>query len=219
MKSLISALALAFLPAATCSAVVYAIDIDTQRLGASDTSSTINTASGFASLDVTTNAQTASVIVGGINFSLGSVVGFANSRNRGLVDNLTDLTRDFVYEDGANAAIIMYFGGAGSLPAGTWQLEIWASDTSGIPINDQIIGLRTNTTESIQTTTFAGSQTDPFTFTFESDGVAAYDVFVRENSTSNRARLNAVRLTSIPEPASTALLFGALGIFFSRRCR
>lgn len=200
-------------------AVVYAIDIDTQRVGGADTSSTINTGSGFSSLDVTANAQTASVDVNGVTFSLASVAGSGNSRNRGAIDNLTDLTRDFVYEDGPSAAIVMLFGGAGDLAAGTWQVEVWASDDDRYPLVTSIVGLRTNSSESIQTSTFAGSQTDPYTFTFESDGVSAYDVFVRENSSNNRARLNAVRLTQIPEPSSAMMLMGVAAFAFVRRRR
>ena len=225
MKKLLSTLALAILPAATCSAVTYAIDIDTQRIGTTDTSSTINTATGFFSMDATTDSAAANVTVGGVNFSLGSTPGPNNSRNRGAVNSLTDLTRDFVFEDGPNAAIIMFLGGAGSLAAGTWQIEVWSSDNTANPIDPVLVGLRVDTpgpgtaVDLITPISFTGSQTAPFVTTFVSDGVSAYDVFIREANINDRARLNAVRLTSIPEPASAALLVGSIGAFLLRHRR
>ncbi|MEZ5300950.1 MAG: hypothetical protein R3F11_09900 [Verrucomicrobiales bacterium] len=63
--------------------------------------------------------------------------------------------------------------------------------------------------------------TDPAaTFMFESDGIARYDIFVRENNdTSNRSRINAVRLSMIPEPGSAAGAEAGIAALTRRRRR
>jgi len=81
----------------------------------------------------------------------------------------------------------------------------------------QIAAYRTNGSETYVSTSVGTDALDPaITFTFESDGVSAYDVFFRENSGSNRTRLNAVRLEYIPEPATLSLL-GLGGLALLRR--
>lgn len=82
------------------------------------------------------------------------------------------------------------------------------------------VGHRVNSAETIHGS-FAMNPTDPAArFTFESDGIARYDIFVRENNdTSNRSRINAVRLSMIPEPGSAALALAAGIAALTRRRR
>lgn len=207
-RTLLSALTIASLAVAASSqaapfGTTYAIDFDSTRGG----SGPVNTAPGFTSLNVDGGGGS-SVVVDGINFEIFSTPANA-SRRRG---NANPITRDFVFEEGPNnAAVGILIGGAGDLDAGLWRVEVWAWDNdvqNALP--DFIIGSRRNGSETIYTTTFPGDANDPFTFIMESDGIGAYDVFVRENNAGNRARMNGIRLTAVPEP--TSLIIGAAGL-------
>ena len=195
-------------------AASYAIDFDSTRLSSSNTSGTIDTETGFTSLDVT-NGGSATVTIDTIDFSL-----FTTAPNASRIRNGPNaLTRDFIYEEGvANNAVGLKFGGAGDLVAGTWRVEVWAWDSNvAASLDSLIIGTREGISETIHTTTFAGSATDPFVATFVSDGTSAYDVFVRENNDTNRARMNAVRLTLIPEPSTVLLVALGVPVMLRRR--
>lgn len=218
-----------FIPLAFClssvgltqAATIYSIDINNEPNSV--------TAPGWVGLDVPQAGNGGPVTIGGIDFSIGSADG---SRLRGTVasPNPNALTGDFAFDDGAGQAVIMFFGGAGDLMAGTWQVEVWAFESSG-GVGDQILGLRTNGTENASATINGNLQSDgrvtdtmgsdPINpsgvFTFQSDGVSQYDIFVRENNGNDRSRLNAVRLTYVvPEPSSMVLL-GLGGVAFLMR--
>jgi hypothetical protein len=97
------------------------------------------------------------------------------------------------------------FANQGTLAAGTWQVEMWIYDTSNP--GTQIIGYQTHDSlgtplgETILSTAIEPNPTDPaITFNLQADGASFYSVFSRENSTLNRSRLNAVRITSITLP-------------------
>jgi len=209
-------------------ATLYAIDIDSTRTGASTTNGTITTEAGFTSLDATTHTNgtsPANVTIDGVNFEVWSTdVNESRIRTQGTASN--SLTRDFIFEEGtANDAVGIYFGDAGDLQAGTWKVEVWAFDYN-VVIGDLEIGLRTKTSKAaapsstnILTSSFTPNENDPYTFEFESDGIAAYDFFVREANVANQTRMNAFRLTYIPEPGVPALLSVFLGACLMKRRR
>ncbi|BDS06808.1 hypothetical protein NT6N_18480 [Oceaniferula spumae] len=219
MKTLIPFL---ILTASAHAATIYSIDIN-------DADDPI-TEAGWTGLNANHSTNGGTVNIGGVDFSIDSSDG-SRVRGTSASPNPNALTGDFAFDDGAGQAVILLFGAAGDLPAGIWQVEVWAFDSSG-GVGDQILGLRTNGGEnnaatingSLQangrvTDNMGSSPTDPAaTFTFLSDGVSRYDVFVRENNGNNRSRLNAVRLTSIPEPSSAALAgLGGLAFLLRRK--
>ena len=217
MKKTTTLLTLSALLSLPTQAVVYAIDIndeDNPVTPAGWTGLSAGHTTGSPDFD-----PQGSVTVGGITFSLGSSDG---ARNRGATSP-NSLTGDFAFDDGAGQAIILFFGGAGDLAAGDWMVEVWSHDSIAGGTGDQILGYRTNNTETEVTQTMndtVGSETVPsFTFTFTSDGVSAYDVFVRENNGNDRSRLNAVRLTSLPIPEPSSALLTLLGAGFLLRRR
>lgn len=215
MKSTLCLFGLFTLFLAPAYAAVYAIDINDGN--------DPRTAVGWTGLTAVrapgTSPVQGSVDIDGITFALASSDG---SRLRLASGNPSPnaLTADFAFDDGAGQALVLLFGGAGDLAAGLWQVEVWSHESSG-GTGDQILGYRTNTTETVIITNLndtVGSETIPsHTFTFTSDGVSAYDVFVRENNANDRSRLNAVRLTQIPEPSSMFLSLLGAGVLLRRR--
>lgn len=204
----------------------YAIDIDSTRLGGTNTGGTRSTQPGWTSLDATTHSEPGSpagVVIDGINFELFSL---PNDQSRirelaGPTPNPNALTADFVFEEGSNdAAVGLRFGGAGDLAAGEWEVELWSWDQNVGNFGEMIVGLRDDNAETIITTSALPDPDDPIvTFRFISDGVSAYDVFVRENNGTQRTRLNAVRLTMIPAPAALPAGLAMIGLIAARRRR
>jgi hypothetical protein len=187
--------------------LIYKIDIDSTTQGGG---LPLQTQPGWTSLDATQPSEGDSVIVKGVEFKVASTDG-SRLRVSGGSPNPNALTGDFVFDDGAGQAVILLFGGAGDLQAGIWEVDVYTNDSGAQP-GAQIVGWRKNNAETIVSTSVSPSAIDPaITFRFQSDGVSAYDVFVRENSGNNRSRLNAVQLTYIPEPATVAV-WGLLGL-------
>jgi hypothetical protein len=222
MKLIVLLPLLPLLGASAGAASLYMIDIDSTRTGGTTTTGgPVFTEPGWTSLDATLpdTSNGAAVVIDGVSFSIGS----ADSSRIRLVTGSpapSPLTGDFAFDDGDGQAIILFFGAAGSLQAGLWQVEAWNWDSgvASFETNIQIAGYRTNTVETIVSTNVVPHPTDPaVTFTFTSDGVSAYDFFFRDNSAGNRTRLNAVRLEYIPEPSMTALLALAAAALGRRR--
>lgn len=185
---------------------VYSIDLN---------SNDSPTAAGFTGLNTSSTNGVGSVMIDGINFFTSSTDG---SRDRG---GPNDLTRDFIFDDGPGEAVILHFGGAGDLRAGKWRVSMWSWD-EGNPVGDQIVAYREDSNAVFIDNNAVVHPTEPMsTFDFISDGVSAYDVFVRENNSQNRSRLNAVRLQLIvPEPGTSLLVaLGVLGLAGFRRRR
>jgi len=217
-------LSLTLLCAPAGAATLYMIDIDSTRTaGAVTTGGPVFTEPGWTSLDATLpdTANGAAVVIDGVSFSVASADSSRLRLDVGGSPSPNPLTADFVFDDGDGQAVILFFGAAGSLQAGLWQVEAWNWDSgvAAFETNIQIAGFRTNTVETIVSSGVVPHPSDPaVTFTFTSDGVSAYDFFFRDNSAGNRTRLNAVRLQYIPEPSLTALLALA-GFILGRRRR
>ena len=204
MKSATLSLAVAL--AVVCSGVraanVYRIDIDSTDGGGGP----IETAPGWTSLNASGVSNNATVTVDGVTFQPASADG-SRVRRSGVSPNPNALTGDFVFDDGPGEAVILKFGGAGDLQAGTWQADVYINDAGAAP-GTQIVGWRKNNAETIVSTSVSPHATDPaVSFQFTSDGTSAYDVFSRENNSSNRSRLNAVKLTYL-EPADLNVNLG-----------
>ncbi|MEM6259481.1 MAG: PEP-CTERM sorting domain-containing protein [Planctomycetota bacterium] len=172
--------------------------------------------SGFTALPIS-----GSVTVGGIEFT--QSVGSNGFRS----DDPSPLTKDFAQANGGETMTVS-FGGAGDLSAGLWQVEIWsydynfAADDFNTGILDDGVGttLVTGATPNPSSTLVASTNRLPaVSFNFTSDGTSAYGVFlVDEPGSGTRTRLNALRLTLVPEPSSLALL-GLSGLCMLRRRR
>lgn len=197
--------------------LVYHIDIDSQELGSNPTGP-LATEAGFTSLDATAST-TASVTTGGVVFQIFSADG-SRVRASGSTPLPNALNGDFAFDDGPGEAVGLYLGGPGDLQAGTWEVDLYIWDQTSNPLTS-IVGYRTGASIALKTETIIASNVVPVsnapasTFRFVSDGVSAYDVFVRENDATNRARLNAVSLRFIPEPSTFAL--SLLGLVLLRR--
>jgi|GEM_PF-6616059 len=194
-------------------ALIYKIDINDADNPA--------TATGWTGLNANHGGNGGSVTIDGVTFAPFSADGSRLRLSSGN-PNPDALLGDFVYDDGSGQAVGLLFGGAGDLQAGTWEVEMYASDSGvGNQISPQIAAYRENGSETIISSNVLASLTDPaITFTFESDGVSAYDVFFRENNSNDRARLNAVslRFIPVPEPSSIVLfILGLLGLVWHMR--
>lgn len=204
-------------------ATLYMIDIDSTRTsGTATTGGPVFTEPGWVSLDATNpvDSNGASASVDSVVFAIASADG-SRIRTSGSNPSPSALTGDFVFDDGDGQAVILIFGTAGSLQAGTWKVDAWNWDSgvASFETNIQIAGYRTNGVETIVSTNVVPHPTDPaVSFMFTSDGVSEYDFFFRDNSTANRTRLNALRLELIPEPGMAALL-GFAGVLLGRRKR
>lgn len=168
------------------------------------------TEAGWTALDALHTGSGSAVTIDGISFEIFSADG-ARVRGGSATPTPNALTGDFVFDDGAGQAVGLYFGQAGDLPKGVWQVDVYVYD-SGAVIEDQIVGWREDGVEHVVGENFLPDEISPSaSFEFYSNGVARYDVFVRENNDGNRARLNAVALTyvDVPEP-STVLILGLM---------
>jgi hypothetical protein len=190
-------------------ALIYQIDIDSTNGGAA-----ITTAAGWSSLNAGTGGGNGtSITVSGVTFEI-----FSSDGSRSRSAGINDLTKDFIFDDGPGQAVgLKIFG----LASGIWEASIYSWDT--VAINDQIIGITqfTSAPEDIYTTSFSGSESEPFTFRFDSSSlINGFGIFARENNSNDRSRFNALSLrqVEVSEPSVLALLgLGLFGLGFSRR--
>lgn len=147
------------------------------------------TNAGWVALDANYTGTGGSASLGSVAFAPSSADG---ARTRG---GSNALLRDFIFDDGAGQAVGLLFGGAADLEAGVWEVDMYAWDASFPSLGNMFALYRRNSAETIVSSTVTASSSGPaITFKFVNDGIAAYDVFFRENSGVNRTRLNAVAL-------------------------
>jgi hypothetical protein len=203
------------------SVLINPSNAQTYKIDINDADASV-TEAGWTALNALHTGSGSIVTIDGIPFEIFSADG-ARVRGGVATPNPNALTGDFVFDDGAGQAVGMYFGGAGDLPLGFYQVDVYIYD-AGAVILDQIVGWRRDGVENVVGSNFLPDATNPSaTFEFYCDGIGRYDLFVRENNTGDRTRLNAVALTylRVPEPGSAALLLGvaAVGAFALRRTR
>jgi hypothetical protein len=158
---------------------------------------------GWTALNANQSGNGGSVTLDGISFAPFSADGAFLRGSVGSPDP-DALYGDGSYDNGSGEAVGLVFGGAGDLSQGTWEVSMYSWDASDQAIGNMFASYRIGGSEQSVSSTVAPTNNGPaITFRFESDGVAAYDVFFRENNTQNKCRLNAVQLTKIvPEVTS-----------------
>jgi len=199
-RCILTATLLAALPMASASAgTIFKIDIDSN-----DDIGPV-TASGWDGVNVNTGAT----VVDGVTFVPD---GGSRTRSSGGSPNPDALLADFVFATEVRLEIE-------DLPEGIWEAEVWSWDGDfNVTGDPQIIGIQDSSNEVIKTSSFTANPDNPFTFQFDTaDFANPFSVFVRTDE-MNRARLNAVQLTRIPEPASLAML-GVGGVMLLTRRR
>lgn len=196
-RNVFLAAGLSLFASSASAALIFRIDIDSLFPGGSVS----GTEPGWTSLPVgNSSPNTASIVVDGVTFSVFSADG---SRDRAAASS--DLTGDFVFDDGPGEAVGLTISG---LPGGRWDASVYSFDAQ-FPAGNQIIGITQfgSAPEDIYTTSFASNEFTPFTFRFNSsDLVDGFGVFARENNEVNRSRFNALELRQVPTPASILLL-------------
>ncbi|MCA9247751.1 MAG: PEP-CTERM sorting domain-containing protein [Planctomycetales bacterium] len=187
------------------------IDIDSDNGGGPDTNP------GWTSLLAPQGlVNTGTVTADGVTFT---VFSGNSSRTRFADDGATALTRDFAFDNGAaNVAVGLTID---DLRPGLWTASVYAWDDDQPALGNQIVGLiEVGTGTTILTNTFQPHPTEPFTFSFISDGVSQYQIFTRENNATNLAVVNALSLSSVPEPSTAMLgLLSLIGLAARRRRR
>jgi hypothetical protein len=181
-------------------ATVYAIDINN--------ASNPFTESGWTGLDAVQTGSDSTVVIDGITFQVFSADGARVRLSSGL-PNPDSLMADFVFDDGDGQAVGLRFGSfaaQGTLAAGKWKVEMWIFDAT-TTVGTQIVGYQTHNSagvsqgESIVSDAVEADNANPaITFELVADGTSFYSVFTRDNSATDRTRLNAVRITSLTAP-------------------
>jgi len=191
----------------------FRIDIDSRLTFSGNPSGSIVTEQGWNSLDAT-NGSGSSVTIDGIVFQVeGAATDGSRVRSGG-----TALNRDFVFDRGQDDDVRLRCGqdGAG-FPEGRWRARIWMWDNSGTNFEANIMSAGWKELDTIEFVFFGGGwipvvvpgteylqndavvpqeSTHAIEFTFYSDG-DPFELFVRENSSLDRSRINAVELTRL----------------------
>lgn len=155
------------------------------------------TAAGWSGLDSPHTGSGGSLILDGIEFSTFSADG-ARLRTSGSGETPIDVNKDFVFDDGSNAAVGIVFGEAGDFIAGLWSMDVYIYDwgVSGADTMFHYVAYRDGSGEHILADDVLPNATGAaYSSTFKSNGVSSYDMFVRENNAANRSRLNGIVLT------------------------
>jgi len=159
-----------------------------------DVDSGSNTASFHSSLAAIENS---SVSASGLTFTLSDIDG---GRDRDLPE--ADLT-DFAFNDGAGAAITLRVDG---LPAGDYDVESFHYDGGGFEGVLQIEFRAVGGAPTLLVDDFAFSVA-PATYQITSDGTSSYELVFREDSQSNRSRLNALKIRPAGSPVAPPLIY------------
>lgn len=191
------------------SAIDIAIDIDSTRTSATDTSGAINTQSGFTSWNLTNVGTSGSTInVSGITFEIFGLADVNQSRVRpsGNGTGFNSVTTDFVFNQGGGGGVGLRITG---LSVGTYDMQSWHFDST-----------LDNSNEFVQIEVRNQGQTSPpplvdaFAFanspaSFQVPVTAAgqvKEIVFREDSANNRTRLNGFTLTSPPSVELTLVV-------------
>lgn len=190
------------------------IDIDSTRKSGSDITGTLTTQPGFISWDVTNVGTSGTTIVQqGVTFELFGLAAVNQSRWRATGDGGPNngLTTDFVFNDGADRAVGLRITG---LDEGFYDMQSWhfdsgvsvtgANEFNQVEVRNQ--GDAFNASQIVvDNFQFSGAPT-AFVVPVTAPGQIKEIIF-REDSTTNRARLNAFHIAnSVPEPAALSLV-------------
>lgn len=215
------------IPGSAYAAVNIAVDIDSTRLGSSDTSGALVTQPGFTSWDLTTVATSGNLkTIDGLTFEIFGLAAANQSRVRtagGGGGPYDALLADFVYNEGAaGRAVGLRITG---LAVGTYSMQSWHYDSSTLTSENFIqIEVRNQGGSSTILVDNRPFGTEAASFSFDVTEVGQVkEIIFREDDVatatdpvdSNRARLNGFTLT--PEPASLSLLLLAGGLALRRR--
>jgi hypothetical protein len=200
------------------------VDLDTNRTNSTTGTGSppLHTQSGFTSWDVTTIGTSSTVnTLDGIGFQLFGLSASNNTRGRafGSGGAYENLTRDFVYNEGAdNRGIGLRISG---LDVGTYSMRSWHYDSTASVLASQNLMLVDVRNQGgavydtpVQDFLFSGL---PVFFKFEvtAPGQVKELIFREDGSvlpppdpipaSYYRARLNGFVVTSVPEPSSVCL--------------
>lgn len=206
--------------ARSASAVVIMVDVDSTN---GDTP--LTTQPGFTSYDAGSGAGGAmaerTITVDGVDITFfGGIDGSRQRATGGGGGEYDALLRDFVFNDGAGAAIALRLVG---LPLGTYDVGSFHYDSLG--------GTPGMTQVEVRNQGVAGStiiladevpfSTEPIRYqiTVDEEGEVLELVFRDDDPVNNRSRLNGFTIQTVPEPAAAGTLLFAAGAWTIRRRR
>jgi hypothetical protein len=199
------------------------VDLDTNRTSGTVTGSPpFNTQTGFTSWDVT-NVGTAGtmITIDGTTFELFGLAAANQSRGRdtGSGDAFDNLTRDFVFNEGASGrAVGLRVTG---LDVGAYEMQSWHFDSvvmnveNFIQVETRDQGVAGSTITHVDMRPFGPTPAN-FQFNVTAAGQVKEIIFREDDiatatdaTDQNRARLNGFTIRTIPEPGSLALVMAA----------
>ena len=204
-----------FCVAGASRAAVIMLDIDSTQNG-----TPITTQEGFTSYDAGSgpagSPPEGSIEVDGVTLTLFGGLDGSRHRATGGGGQYDALLRDFVFNDGAGAAVGLRLTG---LPLAVYDVESFHFD-GGAGITGTIqVEVRNPGGQSTILADAVPFSTEPIRYqiTVDEEGEVLELVF-REDDTLNRSRLNGIIIQPVPEPATAGVLvIGALGLLHRRR--